>query len=105
MADDFDRDALERAAIRQLRGTILKLLSAAALAGGIKAPMLHKALSEETPRRIDEALSYLETAGLAEKKLLPLDKRDRMPRELWKPTARGMQVAEGVGEDPAVDVG
>ena len=100
---EIDAAAVAREEIRVLRGQVLRVLHAAMAAGGMKRQVLGRVVAGDD-RRVDEALSYLAIAKLAEKEEVKLDRLDRNPLVYWKITAAGVQVVEGTAADGGVDM-
>ena len=107
--EEIDQDALKRQEIRRLRGFTLRMCVSGMNADGLRAVKILDAALPLYPdagqRQIDEALTYLEAAGLVERNVTKRDLNDKLPVVKWKATAKGVNVLEGDVADRGVDVG
>lgn len=104
----IDPEATERGALRHLRGLALQMLQSALAAGGMQDELLERELRGIMPGvsavQMVNALVYLQVAGLIEKEHVKRDRLDKGSVAFWKLTVKGMQIVEGVAEDPGVEL-
>ena len=96
-------EAEQREAVRLLRGSVVRALYRVITTGTrATAAYLARVCRPENSNAQAEAIAYLTASGYLSENVSRIDAGDRDPLITYHLTAKGMQLAERVIEDPSV---